>query len=96
MNQGQRGGIQYGACEEYQQGGPPGRGVQDVPHRPKEAWGDRRDARNNQPWDISMCDYTEMHTYIILIMLLHSSRLSNYSLCHRCCYSRTGSSHKGL
>ena len=56
MNQGQRGGMQYGAHEEYQQGGPPGRGVQDVPHRPKEAWGDGRDTRNNQPWDISMCD----------------------------------------
>ena len=70
MNQGQRGGMQYGAREEYQQGGPPGRGVQDVPHKPKEAWSEGRDARNNQPWDISMCDYLNrvMHTEMLLIV----------------------------
>ena len=62
MNQGQHGGMQYRAGEEYPRGGAADRGVQDVPHRPKEAWGDGRNARNNQPWYISMCDYTEMHT----------------------------------
>ena len=61
MNQGQRGGMQYGTREEYQQGGLPVRAVQDVPHRPKEAWGDTQVTSNNQPWDISMCNYTELH-----------------------------------
>ena len=64
VNQGQHGGMQYGTHEEYQQGGLPVRGAQDVPHRPKEAWGDTQDTSNNQPWDISMCNYTEMHIYI--------------------------------
>ena len=64
VNQGQHGGMQYGIHEEYQQGGLPVRGAQDVPHRPKEAWGDTQDTSNNQPWDISMCNYTEMQLYI--------------------------------
>ena len=58
MNQGQHGGMQYGTHEEYQQGGPPVQGAQDVTHRPKKAWGDTQVTSNNQPWDISMCNYT--------------------------------------
>ena len=62
IKQEQHGGMQYGVHEVYQQGGPPGHGVQNVSHRPKEAWSDKQDTRNNQPWDISMCDHAEMHT----------------------------------
>ena len=58
MNQGQHGGMQSGAQQGYQQGDPSGRGIQDVPYRPKEAWGDRQNA-STQPFNISTFCYNE-------------------------------------
>ena len=53
MNQGQNRGMQYEPAQQgYQRGGPPDRGVQDVPHKPREAWGDRQDF-STQPFNIS-------------------------------------------
>ena len=58
MNQGQHGGMQPGAQQGYQQGGgPPGRGIQEVPYRAKEAWGDRQNA-STQPFNISTFYYS--------------------------------------
>ena len=55
INRGQHGaGMQFGAQQGYQQGGPPGRGVQDVPNRPKEVWVDKQKPIS-QPFNISMC-----------------------------------------
>ena len=57
MNQGRGGGMQPGAQQGYQQASSPaGRGIQEVPYRPKEAWGDRQNA-NTQPFNISTFYY---------------------------------------
>ena len=57
MNQGWGGAMQPGTQQGSQQGGPPGRGIQDVPYRPKEAWGDRQNT-NTQPFNISTFYYS--------------------------------------
>ena len=61
MNQGQHGGMQPEAQQGYQQGGPPGRGIQEVPYRAKEAWGDRQNA-STQPFNISMFYYNTVYS----------------------------------